>query len=104
MRTYEGAGSTTGRTRRSGRFDRRVLVGLVVAVAAAFLAQAALAAPAPPNVPDGLTPAGNKPFLLGHGVGVQIYSCNGTSWNFVAPRANLFADNGQLIISHFGGP
>src|SRR5262245_14160086 len=99
---------TTTRKARRRRFDRRRLAGLVVAVAAAaFLAQAALAALEPPGVPDGsgLTPpVGNKPFLVGHGVGVQIYACNGVTWNFVAPRADLFADNGQLIIKHFGGP
>ena len=43
-------------------------------------------------------------FLLGHAVGVQIYSCNGVVWGFVAPRANLYGDNGKLIITHFGGP
>ena len=35
---------------------------------------------------------------------VQIYSCNGTGWSFVAPRANLFDDQGELIITHFAGP
>jgi hypothetical protein len=42
-------------------------------------------------------------FLVGHAVGVQIYSCNGVMWSFVAPRANLYNDNGKLI-THFGGP
>ena len=107
MRTNIGAGSTGTRTRRLHRVDRLVLAGLLVVVAAAFLAQAALAGPQPPTLPPGAgaiqAPAG-KPFLVGHGVGVQIYNCNGVTWNFVAPRADLFADNGQLIISHFGGP
>jgi hypothetical protein len=49
-------------------------------------------------------PVGNKVFLIGHGVGVQIYSCNGTVWGFVAPRANLSDEHGKLIITHFGGP
>ena len=105
MRTYRGAGSAGTRTRRLRGIDRLMLAGLVVAMAAAFLAQAALAGPPPPGVPDpGLQPTAGKPFLVGHGVGVQIYNCNGATWNFVAPRADLFADNGQLIISHFGGP
>ncbi len=47
-------------------------------------------------------------FLVGHGAGVQIYSCNATpdgfGWGFVAPRANLYNDHGKLIITHFGGP
>ena len=54
--------------------------------------------------PDEIQPPAGKPFLVGHGVGVQIYACDGATWNFVAPRADLFADNGQLIIDHFGGP
>jgi len=58
-----------------------------------------------PMVPSAIqVPAGNKVFLVGHAVGVQIYSCNGLAWGFVAPRANVYADNGQLIINHFGGP
>jgi hypothetical protein len=53
-------------------------------------------------------PDGNKPYLVGHAMGVQIYSCNATSagyaWSFVAPRADLFDDNGKLIVTHFAGP
>ena len=43
-------------------------------------------------------------FLIGHGVGVQIYTCNGSVWSSAVPRANLYGDNGKLIISHFAGP
>ena len=47
-------------------------------------------------------------FLVGHAVGVQIYSCNATAsgfaWGFVAPRADLYGDNGKLVATHFGGP
>ena len=33
-----------------------------------------------PSVPSQIeVPAGNKVFLIGHGVGVQIYSCNATT-------------------------
>jgi hypothetical protein len=108
MRTNASLGTTTtGQARRFG-FNRRLLTGLLAAVAvAAFLTQAALAAPAPPSPGGavGLDPTdGSKVFLVGHGVGVQIYRCDGVAWNFVAPRADLFADNGQLIIHHFGGP
>jgi hypothetical protein len=49
-------------------------------------------------------PEGNKPFLIGHAEGVQIYRCNGVSWGLVAPRANLYGDNGKLIATHFAGP
>jgi hypothetical protein len=47
-------------------------------------------------------------FLVGHAVGVQIYACGATataySWSFVAPRADLYDDNGKLIATHFAGP
>jgi hypothetical protein len=35
------------------------------------------------TVPDKIqVPAGNKVFLVGHAVGVQIYSCNATAGGF----------------------
>ena len=53
-------------------------------------------------------PEGHKPFLVGHAVGVQIYRCDpvsgGYRWNPVAPRADLYGDNGQLLATHFAGP
>ena len=102
MNSQTDPGTTSPRRRRLGR---RVLAGLVVAATAAIVAGAALAGPPPPVVPGGgLQPSAGKPFLVGHGVGVQIYSCNGSVWSFVAPRADLFADNGRLIVKHFGGP
>ena len=71
----------------------------------ASLVQVAQAGPPPPSVPDPIQVLdGSKVFLIGHAVGVQIYSCNGTGWSFVAPRANLFDDQGELIITHFAGP
>jgi len=83
-----------------------LLVAGIVAAAAAFsLTQVAWAGPPEPVVPGAIAvPDGNKVFLVGHGVGVQIYSCNGVVWGFVAPRANLYDDHGKLIITHFGGP
>jgi len=97
------------------RFNR-LLVGGIIAAAAALsgtqVAQAAQVAqdgPPAPTVPGPIQVGdGNKVFLVGHAVGVQIYSCNATPsgfvWGFVAPRADLFDDNGKLIITHFGGP
>jgi hypothetical protein len=87
----------------------RLLVAGIVAAAALPLAQLAYAGPAPPIVPDDIkVPEGNKVYLVGHAVGVQIYSCNltpnGFSWGFVGPRADLYGDNGKLIITHFVGP
>jgi len=62
-----------------------------------------------PEVPERIDiEDGNKVFLVGHAVGVQIYSCNanatGFAWTLVAPRADLYGDNGQLIVKHYGGP
>ena len=87
------------------RFNRLLLVGIVAAAAVLTLTQVAQAGPPPPVVPGEIqVPAGNKVFLVGHAVGVQIYSCNGVAWGFVAPRANLYNDHGKLIVTHFGGP
>jgi hypothetical protein len=90
-------------------FNRLLLAGVLAAAAVLSLTQVALAGPPPPVVPSKIQVAdGNKVFLVGHAVGVQIYSCNATSsgfaWGFVAPRANLYDDHGKLIITHFAGP
>jgi hypothetical protein len=91
--------------RRTIRFDRLLITAIVAVVATLALTQVAQAGPPPPTVPIAIkVPAGNKVFLIGHATGVQIYSCNGTVWGFVAPRANLYDDHGKLIITHFGGP
>jgi hypothetical protein len=79
----------------------RLIAGLVATAAACSLAQVAEAHPAVPAaiaVPDG-----NKVSLEAHAVGVQIYSCNGTAWTLVAPRANLYR-HGKLVATHFAGP
>ncbi len=96
-------------------FSRLLLAGIAAAAAALSVTSAAQAAPVAragppaPAVPGEIqVPAGNKVFLVGHAVGVQIYSCNasagGFAWGFVAPRANLYNDHGKLIITHFAGP
>jgi hypothetical protein len=82
-----------------------LVTGLAALAAAVPLTGVAAAAPSAPDVPTGIAvPEGNKPFLIGHAVGVQIYRCNGASWGLVAPRANLYGDNGQPIATHFAGP
>jgi hypothetical protein len=85
---------------------RLALAAAAVALAAiALLAPAAQAAPKPPTVPPAIAvPAGHTLFKVGHAGGVQIYACNGTAWTFVAPRANLYKDNGKFYASHFAGP
>ena len=87
------------------------LSGLLAMALAALAASApaAQARPLEPVVPiDIKVPAGNKVFLVGHALGVQIYECvstpTGFNWGFVAPRANLYDNRGKLIITHFGGP
>ncbi|HVJ80696.1 MAG TPA: DUF3455 domain-containing protein, partial [Planctomycetia bacterium] len=49
---------------------------------------------------------GNKVAFSALGVGVQIYQWDGAAWKFVAPRADLYADDGAngLIGTHFAGP
>ena len=103
----EPRAGTRGR-RWSSRSSRLLLAGIVAALAAfSLVAQVAMAGPpSPTGVPGQIQPdeSSNKVFLIGHGVGVQIYTCNGSVWSSAVPRANLFDDNGKLIISHFAGP
>jgi hypothetical protein len=85
------------------------LLSATIVIAAAALSQVAAAAPPAPVVPTDIQVGdGNKVFLVGHAVGVQIYSCNsgasGFNWGLVAPRADLYDDNGKVIVKHFGGP
>jgi hypothetical protein len=91
------------------RLDRVLLAAIVAAAAAWPLVQVATAGPSEPAVPGAIqAPDGNKLFLVGHAVGVQIYACVTTPsdyrWVFVAPRANLYDDNGKLFATHFAGP
>lgn len=50
--------------------------------------------------------AGNKLSFHTYARGVQIYRWNGTSWDFVAPRADLFAEKNFFgeVGSHYAGP
>jgi FtsP/CotA-like multicopper oxidase with cupredoxin domain len=89
---------------------RRLLAGVLVALAAGSTAQVAAAAPSPPPVPPEIAvEAGHKPFLVGHAVGVQRYFCTsasggGWAWSAPSPRAKLYDDRGAVIADHFGGP
>ncbi len=87
------------------------LAGLLATAIAglALFSSSASAHPDVPSVPPRIqVEDGHKPFLLGHAVGVQIYACSptadGPKWRLVAPRAELYGDNGQLLATHFGGP
>jgi len=88
---------------------RSLLAGICVAAAAAVAPQAPHAAPAPPEGPTDIAVAdGNKPFLVGHAVGVQNYTCTtvsgGFAWGPATPSADLYDDRGRVIVTHFGGP
>ena len=57
------------------------------------------------------TPDGDKPALVLHAMGVQIYECatkkdapSQTEWVFKAPEAELSNDNGKIVARHYGGP
>jgi hypothetical protein len=52
---------------------------------------------------------GSVPYLLGHAVGTQNYTCQLTAsgtyaWTFVAPAATLSDDKGKQIATHYAGP
>jgi hypothetical protein len=60
----------------------------------------------PPVCGNLQVPAGNKMHFRVYAVGVQIYRWNGASWDFVAPVANLYADedfHGKVGF-HYAGP
>lgn len=90
-------------------FKGLAAAAIVAAAATGSMAQAAHAKHRAPDVPSRIeVEAGNKVFLVGHAVGVQIYDCkasaDGFAWSFVAPRATLYGDHGQRIATHFAGP
>jgi hypothetical protein len=65
--------------------------------------------PNPPSVPKAIqVPDGNVPFLMGHAVGTQNYTCQqtatGFAWTLVAPDAVLVDDKGKRIMTHYAGP
>lgn len=91
------------------------IIGLVVLLSVAGFAQVSIPSvrandiypPDLPSVCDSLqVPPGNKVSSRVYALGVQVYRWNGTSWDFVAPIANLYADEnyrGQVGI-HYAGP
>jgi hypothetical protein len=89
--------------------SRLAVAGIAGLASAAGSIAPAHAGPQEPEVPAAVNvPSGNKVFLVGHAVGVQIYRCESTptgfAWGFVAPRADLYGGNGKLVATHFGGP
>jgi hypothetical protein len=95
--------------KRQFRLGRLLVAGTVAVAVASQLTAVAQAGLAEPTVPARIqVPDGQKLFLVGHAVGVQIYKCNGTAgdftWGPAVPRANLYDDNSKLIITHYRGP
>ncbi len=60
----------------------------------------------PPTCERLEVPEGNKLSFHVYAQGVQVYKWNGTSWAFVGPVANLFADDNYrgLVGTHYAGP
>lgn len=60
----------------------------------------------PPFCESVQAPTGNKVSFHVYALGVQVYRWNGSSWSFVAPLANLYADAGfnGKVGTHYAGP
>ncbi len=62
------------------------------------------------ELPEGCSriavPEGNRLAYRTYASGVQVYSWNGSTWGFVGPIANLYADPGfhGKVGTHYGGP
>jgi hypothetical protein len=84
------------------------VIGTAASLAHAQTAQESFAI-TPPAVPaDIQVPAGNKVFLVGHGVGTQNYVClpSGKDFKFTlfTPQATLFSDDSTQLTTHFFSP
>jgi hypothetical protein len=94
--------------KRSTR-NRLLAVAITTVATAGIPIATAQAEPRGPDVPSSIAvEEGHKVFLVGHAVGVQVYTCTSTAtgfaWTLLAPRANLYSDAGTLVATHFGGP
>ena len=65
----------------------------------------------PPVPPDFQAPAGTRPFLIGHAIGTQNYTCqesatapSGFAWVLFGPQATLYDEDGGQITTHFLSP
>jgi hypothetical protein len=57
-----------------------------------------------PEVPNDIAVKAGKVVFHGLGVGVQVYTWNGTSWGSATPEATLFDEDGNVASIHFAGP
>ena len=75
---------------------KRIAIATGILAAAMTTTTPAHAGPAGPEVPSRIAvEAGHKVFLVGHATGVQIFNCDGATWNFGGPRAVLRDDQRQ---------
>ncbi|AIY39366.1 hypothetical protein LT85_0206 [Collimonas arenae] len=90
----------------------RKISGITLACCTLLTACATTPAIAPITVPDNLNVApGQTLSLEAKATGVQIYQCGEAKtdagkfvWNFVAPQADLFDQDGKKIGKHYAGP
>jgi hypothetical protein len=75
-------------------------------IAGSALLLAGCAATQPSSIiPQKLNPAANESMTrIVPAKGVQIYECREGRWLFVAPEADLFDQQGNLIGKHYAGP
>src|SRR5213592_4077395 len=117
MMTERNETKTTNETpapRRAGRSVWAALSAHKTAVGmVAFLLGSGLAASVAqagndnraPEVPgDIAVQAGNKVHFHGFGVGVQIYTWDGSAWTGPVPEATLYDADGNVVATHFAGP
>ena len=98
------------KTRTTGRI---LITGCAAALAAVFtvtLSQPARAddVTVPPVLSVIDVPAGNTPFLVGHGRGTQNYVClpsaSGFAFTLFTPQATLSDDKSEQVITHYFSP
>src|SRR5215218_7804566 len=92
----------------------KLITGLFVLLAVATFAAQSARADEGTRTPDLPLPlcqsiqveAGNEVAFHAYALGVQVYKWNGTSWAFVGPVANLYADPGfrGQVGTHYAGP
>ena len=119
MKNRNAYGDPTGRRTVLGAWSTALALALTVSVSPAHAGHVT-----PPTVPETIkVPAGNTPFLLGHGVGTQNYIClpcpnpttaaaqcpddSGFAWLLFTPEATLFKndpDDPKQLITHFFSP
>lgn len=92
--------SQTQRSRARAWLPAMACLALVAASATSALAEDNRA----PEVPFDIAVDADffKVHFHGFAQGVQIYTWNGNDWGNAVPRATLFDDDGNVVVSHFG--